>query len=169
MADAAIALGSNVGDAAGNLDRAVAAIAASPEIRIDAVSPYYRTAPWGVTDQDWFVNACIAVDTTLSPRDLLARCLEIETEMGRVRDRRWGPRLIDLDLLYYGDLAIDEPGLVVPHPHLFDRAFVLRPLADIRPDRIVQGRRIADALTGLDLSDIVPVTTLGMALAEAGE
>ncbi len=169
MGEAAIALGSNVGDAVDNLDRAIAAIAATPDIRVDAVSPFYRTAPWGVTDQDWFVNACVAVDTVLSPRGLLQRCLEIETEMGRIRDRRWGPRLIDLDLLYFGDLVIDEPDLKVPHLRLFERAFVLVPLADIRPDRTIQGRRIADALAEIDRSDIVPVGTAAMALAEAGE
>ena len=165
MIEAAIALGSNIGAAAENIDRAVALLAKGPEIRCTAVSPFYRTAPWGVTDQDWFVNACVLIDTTLSPRRLLHRCLAIEAEMGRIRDRRWGPRLIDLDILYYGEEIIEEPGLVIPHPRLFERAFVLRPLADLRPQAVIRGRSITAALSRLDPSGVIPLQ--GKALARA--
>ncbi|MCC2113787.1 MAG: 2-amino-4-hydroxy-6-hydroxymethyldihydropteridine diphosphokinase, partial [Hyphomicrobiales bacterium] len=137
--------------------RAVALLDAVPGIRVTARSRNFRTAPWGITDQDWFVNAAILVETTLAPRALLEACLDIETRLGRVRSLRWGPRLIDLDILLYGDLAIVEPGLAVPHPRMMERAFVLAPLADLMPARLVAGRRVDDVLAELGDSDVVPL------------
>jgi 2-amino-4-hydroxy-6-hydroxymethyldihydropteridine diphosphokinase len=152
--EAAIGLGGNVGDKRGNLDRAVERLAAVPGVRLVARSGYYRTEPWGFTDQDWFLNACVAVETTLAPEALLAACLAVEQELGRRRAERWGPRIIDLDILYFDDLTLDEPGLEVPHPRLLERAFVLAPLAEIRPDRRIAGVRVADALAALAVGGV---------------
>jgi len=163
MARAGIGLGSNIGDKAGNIDRALAALDAIPGIRVTARSRYYRTAPWGVTDQDWFVNACALVETTLSPRALLDACLAIEAELGRKRLERWGPRLIDLDILFFGEETIDQPGLTVPHPHLLERAFVLVPLADIAPEARIGETRVIDALAKVDATGIQPLLAADVA------
>ena len=105
-------------------------------MRLTARSSDYRTPPWGFKYQPPFINLCIAVETTLGPRDLLARAQAVELQLGRDRahEKRWGPRTADIDIIAYGDLAIDELGLTVPHPRLFERAFVLLPLAEIAPD-----------------------------------
>lgn len=152
--EATIGLGSNIGDKQGYIDRAIAALDASDGIAVVARSGYWRTEPWGFTDQDWFVNACVAVETTLAPRALLERCLAVEAMLGRRRELRWGPRVIDLDVLTYGDETIREPGLEVPHPLLLERVFVLAPLAEIRPDLVVRGTRLADALDRLDRTGV---------------
>ena len=159
MVEAAIALGSNIGAKADNIDRAVALLDAVPGVRVTARSRDFRTAPWGITDQDWFVNAAVLVETTLSPRALLAACLDIEARLGRVREIRWGPRLIDLDILLFGDRDIDEPGLTVPHPRMMERAFVLAPLADLMPERRIGGRRIDAALAVLGATDVEPLVS----------
>src|SRR5262245_38391899 len=104
---------------------------AHPNCVVVSVSSLYRTPPWGKTDQPDFLNAAAAVRTTLSPRGLLDLCLETERKLKRVRAERWGPRLIDMDLLIFGDRTIDEEGLVLPHPRMLERAFVLVPLAEI--------------------------------------
>jgi len=154
MVEAAIGLGSNLGDKKDNLDRAVAALAASPGIAVVARSGYWRTEPWGFTEQDWFLNACVVVETELTPRVILERCLAIEASLGRRREIRWGPRIIDLDVLYVDGLTVDEPGLALPHPHLTERAFVLAPLAEVRPDAVVRGTAVAAALAGLDTAGV---------------
>jgi 2-amino-4-hydroxy-6-hydroxymethyldihydropteridine diphosphokinase len=125
-------------------------------VRLAARSSDYRTPPWGVTDQPPFVNAVIAVTTTLSPHQLLARGLECERVLGRDRARelRWGPRRIDIDLIAYDDLALNDPDLVLPHPRLFERAFVLVPLAEIAPERVIAGRRVREALAGVEAGGI---------------
>src|SRR6185295_6666158 len=125
--DCLVALGSNLGDKAANIDRAIALLTQQGDVRLLARSRNYATEPWGKTDQDWFVNACIAVKTGLSARELLARCQEVERRMGRVPTEKWGPRIIDLDLLVYGEETIRDPDLVLPHPHIAKRAFVLAP------------------------------------------
>jgi 2-amino-4-hydroxy-6-hydroxymethyldihydropteridine diphosphokinase len=129
VALAAIGIGSNVGDAAAAVRSAFVRLAELGTVR--ARSPLYRSAPWGVTDQDPFVNAAAMLDTELRPRDLLAALKRIETEEGRVATYRWGPRVLDLDILTYGDQRVDEPDLIIPHPRLHERAFALVPLADI--------------------------------------
>jgi 2-amino-4-hydroxy-6-hydroxymethyldihydropteridine diphosphokinase len=156
MADALIALGGNVGDARAILDRAVATFCDGDMVRLLARSSDYRTPPWGVEDQPPFINACIAVATRLAPRDLLARAQEVERAFGRDRakERRWGPRPLDIDLIAYDDVTLERPDLTLPHPHLFERAFVLVPLAEIAPDRRIGGVRVADALAGLDTAGI---------------
>lgn len=155
--DAIVALGSNLGDKAGNIARAIAALTARGDISLVAASANYRTAPWGNTDQDWFVNAAISVDTTLSPEALLARCLDVEQQLGRVRSEKWGPRVIDLDVIVYREVTMSTPDLVLPHPFMTERAFVLRPIADIAPDLVVKGRTVREWLASLPHDDIVPL------------
>lgn len=147
MTVAAVGLGSNLGDRASVLTAAVAALCDGAHTRLLARSSLYQTAPWGDLDQGPFLNAAILIDTDLTARALLERCLSVEAELGRAREkaRRWGPRLVDLDVLFYGDAALDAPGLTLPHPRLFERAFVLAPLAEIAADRVVGGRRLGDA------------------------
>jgi 2-amino-4-hydroxy-6-hydroxymethyldihydropteridine diphosphokinase len=156
MAEALLALGGNIGDVEATFDRAVALLCESADIRLTARSSNYRTPPWGVTEQPAFVNACIAVATELSPRALLERAHEVERRLGRTRLRepRWGPRAIDIDLLAYDDVTLDEPDLTLPHPRLFERAFVLVPLAEIAPERAIAGRRVAEALAAVDRGGI---------------
>lgn len=152
MAEALLALGGNIGDVRATLDRAVAALCDGEEVRLLARSADYRTPPWGVEDQPAFVNLCIAVETAMTPRALLARAQAIERALGRERssERRWGPRPVDIDLIAYDDLALNEPDLKLPHPRLFERAFVLVPLAEIAADKIIDGIRVRDALARVD-------------------
>jgi 2-amino-4-hydroxy-6-hydroxymethyldihydropteridine diphosphokinase len=156
MAEALVGLGGNIGDVRATLDRAVAAFCDGAEVRLVAESSDYATPPWGVVDQPPFVNRCIVVETLLPPRALLDRALTVERSLGRDRSReqRWGPRAIDIDLLTYDDVALEEPGLTLPHPRLFERAFVLVPLAEIVPDRMIAGVRVREALAGLDMRGI---------------
>ncbi|AXS42335.1 2-amino-4-hydroxy-6-hydroxymethyldihydropteridine diphosphokinase [Breoghania sp. L-A4] len=156
---AALGFGSNIGDKQAYLEDAIARIDATPEITLIARSSLYRTEPWGITDQDWFLNACALVETTLSASALLARCLEVEQELGRVRDVRWGPRKIDIDVLVFGDARIDADGLTIPHPRIHERAFVLVPLAEIWPGAPVgAGLTAAGALK--DCPDVDGVTRI---------
>jgi 2-amino-4-hydroxy-6-hydroxymethyldihydropteridine diphosphokinase len=156
MAQALLGLGGNVGDVRATLDKAVAQFADGADVRLRARSSDYRTPPWGVEEQPPFVNLAVAVETELSPRALLTRALTVERALGRDRANatRWGPRPIDIDLLAYDDLTLHEPGLTLPHPRLFERAFVLVPLAEIVPERVVAGRRIGDALAAIDATGI---------------
>jgi 2-amino-4-hydroxy-6-hydroxymethyldihydropteridine diphosphokinase len=131
MAIARIGIGSNVGDAAGNVENALAALTSLGSVI--ARSSLYRTRAWGVTKQPDFVNAAALLDTWLEPRELLVSLKGIEVELGRVASYRWGPRAIDLDVLAYDDLVLDEPDLIIPHARLLERAFALGPLAEIEP------------------------------------
>ena len=155
--DCIIALGSNLGDKASNIDAAIALLTDEGDVRLVRRSRNFATEPWGKTDQDWFVNACVAVATKLSARDLLERCQEIERRMGRVPTEKWGPRIIDLDLLIYGDAAIREPDLVLPHPHIGERAFVLAPLMDVAPDLKIGSRSVRELHAAIDLTGIRPI------------
>lgn len=155
-----LALGSNIGDKAGHLRQAVARIAALPETRVIARSSIYRTPPWGKLDQDWFANAVIAVETGLEPAPLLEACLAIEAAMGRERRERWGPRVIDIDLLIHGTARLESAKLTLPHPAMTERAFVLVPLAEIAPDLAIRGRPVAEILAGLDRAGIEPMERL---------
>jgi 2-amino-4-hydroxy-6-hydroxymethyldihydropteridine diphosphokinase len=156
MAEALVGLGGNTGDVRTTLDRAVAAFCDGSDVRLVTQSSDYATPPWGVVEQPLFVNRCIAVATTLAPRALLDRALTVERSLGRdrIREQRWGPRAIDIDLLTYDDVAMEEPGLTLPHPRLFQRAFVLVPLVEIVPDRMIAGVRVRDALARLDTRGI---------------
>lgn len=131
MPVAAIGIGSNQGDAISNVRTAVAQLATVGGLA--AVSRLYRTKPWGYGDQPEFINAAALLDTALGPRELLNALQQIETRLGRRPTHRWGPRVIDLDILYYADVRINEPDLIIPHPRLLERRFALVPLADIDP------------------------------------
>jgi 2-amino-4-hydroxy-6-hydroxymethyldihydropteridine diphosphokinase len=152
MSDALLGLGSNMGDARSNIDRAIALLCVPSDVRLLARSSDFSTPPWGIEDQPVFTNACIEVETTLAPDALLRRCQEIEEALGRNRaaERRWGPRPIDIDLLAYDDAFLSTPELTLPHPRLFERAFVLVPLAEIVPERVIAGRRVRDAVRQID-------------------
>ncbi len=128
-----LGLGSNLGDPARQLDEARRRLERLPGIKINRVSSYYATPPVGVLDQPWFVNAVAEINTTLEPDALLDALLQVEQDMGRVRIQRWGPRLVDLDLLLYNNQIIHTPRLIVPHPEMAGREFVLLPLAEIAP------------------------------------
>lgn len=156
MAEALIGLGGNLGEVRKTIGRAIARLCGGTGVRLTARSCDYATPPWGVLDQPPFVNACIAVETTLTPRELFARMQAIERELGRDRGRaqRWGPRAIDLDLLAYDDMALNDPDLTLPHPRLLERAFVLVPLAEIAADRLIAGTRVRDALAKVDAAGI---------------
>lgn len=123
-----------MGDKAAQIKAALQRLEHLPGSRLTAVSPFYKTQPVGRTGQDWFVNAAALIETALSPRELLKALLGIESGMGRVRTEKWGPRLIDLDLLFFGQQIIEEPDLKAPHPRLDKRRFVLKPLSDVAPD-----------------------------------
>ena len=146
MTVAYVGLGSNLGDREQTIRAAIAALQG-----VVAVSELRETDPVGVTEQPAFLNGAIAVETELSPRELLQSLLAVERELGRERGERWGPRTIDLDLLLYGTETVDEPGLTVPHPHLHERRFALEPLAELDPELVVPGRgRVDELLAKLD-------------------
>lgn len=134
MQDAYVALGANLGDREASLRDALNRLAAEPGVTLHRMSPIYETAPVGYTEQPSFLNMVVRVATELPPIELLRRLLAIEREMGRVRDIRWGPRNIDLDLLLVGETSMDTPELTLPHPRMGERAFVLVPLRDVWPE-----------------------------------
>ena len=152
VARAYVGLGANLGPKEVTILRAVDLLGATEGIEVLGLSRLRETDPVGVTDQPMFLNGAAALETALSPRELLDVLLRIEQELGRVRDdQRWGPRTIDLDLLVYGDEIVDEPGLRVPHPRLHERRFALEPLADLEPTLEIPGHgKISDALSKLD-------------------
>ena len=127
---------------------------ADADTRVVSVSSLYRTPPWGKLDQPDFLNAATEICTSHSPRALLALCLEAERKLKRVRNERWGPRLIDIDILVFGDLSVHEEGLEIPHPRMLERAFVLAPLAEIAPDFVAGGQSLAQHLAGADSTGI---------------
>jgi 2-amino-4-hydroxy-6-hydroxymethyldihydropteridine diphosphokinase len=144
-----VGVGANLGDRAGTVKRALRSL--SDVGTVVAQSSIYRTKPWGRVDQPWFANAVALIETTLSAVELLDALKELEKRLGRSPTEHWGPRTIDLDLLIYDDLEIDEPGLRVPHPHLTERAFVLVPLAEIEP----RFAAMREALAPNDLAGVV--------------
>jgi 2-amino-4-hydroxy-6-hydroxymethyldihydropteridine diphosphokinase len=151
MTRAYVGLGANLGPREVTLLRAVDLLASADGVEVVSVSRLRDTEPVGVVGQPQFLNGAVALDTSLSARDLLALLLAVERELGRVRAERWGPRTVDLDLLVYGDEVVDEPGLRVPHPRLRERRFALEPLAELDPDLVIPGLgRVADALAALD-------------------
>jgi 2-amino-4-hydroxy-6-hydroxymethyldihydropteridine diphosphokinase len=151
VARAYIGLGANLGPREATLLRAVDLLAAEPGIEVLELSSFRETDPVGVTDQPRFVNGAAAVETTLSPHELLDALLRVERELGRTRDgERWGPRTLDLDLLVFADEVVDEDGLRVPHPRLHERRFALEPLAEIEPELEIPGRgRVSKLLAEL--------------------
>jgi 2-amino-4-hydroxy-6-hydroxymethyldihydropteridine diphosphokinase len=156
MASVLIALGGNVGDVRETFRKAISNICGMTQAALVARSSDYATPPWGEEKQDRFVNACIEIETALDPHALLFTLHKIEKKFGRDRTKetRWGPRTLDLDLIAYDDVKLDKPELTLPHPRLFERAFVLVPLAEIAPDRIIGGRKVADALAAVSTAGI---------------
>ena len=169
MAEALLALGGNIGDSRAILDRAVAVLCNGEDITLRARSSDYRTPPWGIKYQPPFINLCIAVETTLSPHELLARAQSVERRLGRDRtvEKRWGPRTADIDLLAYEQVALADQDLTLPHPQLFERAFVLVPLAEIAADRDIAGRTVREALSKVDIAGIERLPPRGRLFALA--
>lgn len=149
-----LSLGGNLGDPAKSMGAALRMLDADADTRVTGVSSLYRTPPWGKLDQPDFLNAAAEISTGLVPRALLDLCLDAERRLKRVREERWGPRLIDIDILVFGDRIIHETGLEVPHPRMLERAFVLAPLAEIAPGLVVGGRSVTDRLVAVDTSGI---------------
>lgn len=139
-----------MGDVRAAFRFALERLALAQGVAVVATSSVYRTAPWGKLDQPDFLNMATLLRVTISPRALLDLCLSIEREQGRARLEHWGPRTLDMDVLTYGDAVVDEPGLAIPHPRLHERAFVLIPLAEIAPDTLVRGVRVADLCAGIE-------------------
>ncbi len=133
MAEAWLGLGANMDDPPAQLEEAISRLGTHKEIEISARSSTLVNPPWGKTDQNLFHNLMLAVTTTFTPQELLATCLDIETQMGRVRGEKWGPRLIDIDLIAYERLEVQSPRLTLPHPHAHERIFVMNPLREIAP------------------------------------
>lgn len=159
MADTArawLAFGSNLGDSRALVARAIAMLTETPDVRLVARSSDYRTAPWGVTDQPAFINACAVIDTTLDPHALLGRAHAVERALGRDRTRetRWGPRTADIDIIAVEGVTLNAPDLTLPHPRLFERAFVLLPLAEVAGGLVIAGRSVRGGAAQIDAAGI---------------
>jgi 2-amino-4-hydroxy-6-hydroxymethyldihydropteridine diphosphokinase len=165
-----IGIGSNLGDKLGNCRRAIEAIQSDERNQIVKCSPFYHTEPVGEKEQDWFFNGVVAVETSLGPRELLDFLLAVEGRMGRMRGERWGPRVIDLDILFFGPEVIRERGLEIPHPRLHARRFVLVPLQDIAPHfaHPLLGKTISQILAELkEEGKVLPLPEAGERLCSA--
>jgi 2-amino-4-hydroxy-6-hydroxymethyldihydropteridine diphosphokinase len=149
-----LSLGGNIGEPVEAMAAALKLLDADSNTDVVAVSSLYRTPPWGKTDQPDFFNAAAALETTLTPRELIDLCLASERALKRERLERWGPRIIDIDILTFGDLQVDEPGLQIPHPRMLERAFVLVPLVEIAPKLAVSGKPVTAWLKLLDATGI---------------
>ncbi|MGC8810542.1 MAG: 2-amino-4-hydroxy-6-hydroxymethyldihydropteridine diphosphokinase [bacterium] len=155
-----IGIGSNLGDSLANCRQAIQAIGAEKGNKIVACSSFYITEPVGSKDQNWFVNAVIAVETNFSPRQLIEFLMNIEENMGRKRKERWGPRVIDLDILFYENLICQEDNLQIPHPEMVKRRFVLQPLKDIAPQLVHPklGKTVSELLDELPPAEkVIPL------------
>jgi 2-amino-4-hydroxy-6-hydroxymethyldihydropteridine diphosphokinase len=149
-----LALGTNLGDRPGNLRAAITAL--TPKVTVLRQSFIYETLPWGMTDQPSFLNMVISGETRQKPQELLKSLKELETQLGRVPSIHYGPRKIDIDILFYDNLIFESPELTLPHPHLHERAFVLVPLADLMPEQIhpVLGKTIRQLLAEMDTTGV---------------
>lgn len=149
-----LGLGGNIGDPVRAMAAGLRLLDRHEDCRLVAVSRLYRTPPWGKTDQSYFFNACAGVETRLPPEALLDLCLSVEKEMKRERIERWGPRTLDIDILTYDGIEQDGPRLILPHPRMTDRGFVLMPLADFAAGLVVNGKTVGDWLAAADVRGI---------------
>lgn len=154
-----LGLGGNLGDPAQSMAAALRMLDASDRVSVVAVSSLYRTPPWGKLDQPDFLNVTAEVATSLAPLELLELCLDVERRLKRLRIERWGPRLIDIDVLLHGDSHVSDAGLEIPHPRMLDRAFVMVPLAEIAPELMLAGRSAAEWAATLDSTGITKLDT----------
>ena len=160
MAVVYLSLGSNQGDPAAILDRALAALDHLPHTRLTAVSHRYRTAPVGYLEQPHFLNLVAAVETALSPLELLAATQSLERDAGRERGPRWGPRTLDIDVVWYHGVAVEDERLEVPHPRMEERRFVLEPLAELAPGLLLaSGRTVEEALEAVAAQQVERIDT----------
>lgn len=158
----ALAFGSNIGEKQVNIERAVSLLNASGDLSLLQSSRFFRTPPWGYRDQDWFVNACALFETTLDPETLLDTCKRIEDDLGRAKSVRWGPRLIDIDILTWDAKSHVSERLTIPHPRLHERAFVLVPLHDIAPDLDIGGKTVREALSLIEARETESIFPLDL-------
>lgn len=149
-----LSLGGNLGEPAKAMAAALRMLDADRQTRVVAVSSLYRTPPWGKLDQPDFLNVAAEIATRHTPRELLELCLDAERSLKRVRAERWGPRIVDIDVLTFDDISLHEPGLELPHPRMLDRAFVLVPLSEIAPDFVMAGKTIAEHAATVDRAGI---------------
>ncbi len=149
-----IGLGGNIGDPQRAMASALSMLAEDPDIELIAVSSLYTTPPWGNSEQPDFLNAVAELRTKLDPRGLLNKCLDVERSLKRERKDRWGPRIIDLDIIAYGHRQVQESDLQLPHPRLAERAFVLVPLAEIAPEFCIGGNAVHELLCVVDADGI---------------
>ncbi len=154
MTKAYLGLGSNIGDKREYIDKAIELVGQNKEIEVLKTSSYYETEPVGYKEQEWFLNVVIEIKTDLKPYDLLEYCMETEQKLKRVRKIRWGPRTIDIDILLYGDLNLDDDKLTIPHPRMIERAFVLVPLLEIAPNISINNMSLEDKLKALSSAEI---------------
>ena len=151
---ATLGMGGNIGDVVSTMRKALDRLQAHSGLDIVKISSLYKTPPWGIEDQDWFVNACVEVSCALSPHQLLEQCLATEKYLKRRRTLRWGPRTIDIDVLTFENYESSESKLIVPHPRMLERAFVLVPLAEITPKLIISNHSVQHWLEGVEQAGI---------------
>ncbi|OPJ57050.1 2-amino-4-hydroxy-6-hydroxymethyldihydropteridine diphosphokinase [Alkalithermobacter paradoxus] len=156
-----LSIGTNMGDRIKNINDAIDNIRRFEDTNIVKVSKVYETEPWGYINQEKFLNICVKINTNLSPHSLLEKCQEVENILHRERIIRWGPRSIDIDILLYDDIISDDEKLIIPHPRMKERAFVLVPLMDIDPNLYIQGENIKDILSTLKEQGIKEYTENG--------
>lgn len=154
MSKAYLGIGTNIGDKRANIEKSIELLDKHPQVEVTKVSSYYETEPVGFTEQDWFQNIALEVETALEPLDLLALCNQIEKDLGRERIIRWGPRIIDVDILTYEGFTSGTEKLTVPHPRMHERSFVMVPLYEIIQDLEIHGRHIKEILDTLEGEEV---------------
>lgn len=158
MSIAYLGLGSNMGDRKQFLHDALKLLMNHPQIKVSVVSSLYETKPWGYVEQDVFMNLVVEIETELSPLALLAYCLEIEQELGRVRKIKWGPRVIDVDVLLYDKLTLETEKLTIPHPFMTQRDFVMIPLAEIAPQLLIGDKSVKKIASAFDETQLIKLS-----------
>ena len=165
MNKAYLGLGTNMGDKQAYLKEACKIISDNPNINIVKISKIYKTKAWGYTNQDDFLNICIEVDTNLSPEELLEVCHEVENKLNRVRVIRWGPRTIDVDILFFNNIISTDENLTLPHPRIKERAFVLIPLMDLNKELVIDNKTISYYLSNLEKEELKQVEEVDIKIA----